>query len=136
MSLLRKSMTDRSGGFVTPRLHVPHEVWTQGSAKLSNTAEKTKVIDVLVAALEDLANASVDFCGSSSGIVSSVDGGERKQGERWAGKLEDFDRAFNQVGVNFGKKLGVGEGFVVKKSVGVAAWSNKFFDKIAAAGKP
>jgi hypothetical protein len=130
-------MTDRSGGFITPRLHVPHEVWTQGSLKLTNSAEKTKVIDVLVAALEELANASVDFCGSSSGIVSSVGGGERKQGERWAGKLEDFDRAFNQVGMSFGKKLGVGEGFVVKKSVGVAAWSNKFFDKIvAAAGKP
>ena len=135
MSLLRKSMTDRNGGFITSRLHVPHEVWTQGSAKLTNIAEKTKVIDVLVAALDELASASVEFCGASSGIASSTGGGERKQAERWASKLEDFDRAFNQVGVTFGRKLGVGEGFVVKKSVGVAAWSNKIFDKIVAAGK-
>lgn len=136
MNLLRKSISDRSGGYITPRLHVPHEVWTQGSAKLTNSAEKTKVIDVLVAALDELANASVDFCGTSNGIVTSTGGGERKQGERWAGKLEDFDRAFNQLGVTFGKKLGVGEGFVVKKSVGMAAWGNKFFDKIGAVGKP
>lgn len=115
---------------------MPHEVWTQGSAKLTNTAEKTRVIDVLVAALEELANASVDFCGTSSGIVTSTGGGEKKQGEKWASKLEDFERAFTQLGVTFGKKLGVGEGFVAKKSMGMAAWSNKFLDKIGAVGKP
>lgn len=136
MSLLRKSIAERSGGYITPRLHVPHEVWTQGSAKLTNTAEKTKVIDVLVAALEELANASVDFCGTSSGVATSTGGGQRKQGEKWAAKLEDFDRSFAQLGVTFGKKLGVGEGFVVKKSIGVTAWGNKFFDKIGAVGKP
>jgi hypothetical protein len=138
MTLLRKTMNDRTGGFITPRLHVPYEVWTQGSAKLTNTAEKIKVIDILAAALDELTNASVDFCGASNDISMSTGGAnnDRKQGEKWAGKLEDFDRAFGQVAETFGKKLGVGGGFVVKKSVGMAAWSNKLFDKIAAAGKP
>ncbi|PVF99122.1 hypothetical protein CPB86DRAFT_703901 [Serendipita vermifera] len=138
MILLRKSMNDRTGGFITPRLHVPYEVWTQGSTKLTNTTEKTKVIDILVAALDELTNASVDFCGASSEISMSTGGAnnDRKTVEKWASKLEDFDRAFGQVAETFGKKLGVGGGFVVKKSVGMAAWSNKLFDKIAAAGKP
>lgn len=137
MSLLRKSMTERTGGYITTRLHVPHEVWTQGSAKLTNTAEKTKVVALLVAALDELSNASVEFCGVTTGIATSTSSGKggRKEGETWAKKLEEFERAFGQVGETFGKKLGVGSGFVVKKSVGMAAWSNKLFDKIATAGK-
>ena len=130
-------MVDRSGGYVTPRLHIPHEVWTQGSAKLTNMPEKVKVIEVLSSALEDLANASIDFCGVSSGIAASSGGadGSKKQAERWASKLEEFDRTFGQLAETFGKKLGVGSGFVVKKSAGMAAWGNKFLDKISTAGK-
>lgn len=136
MSLLRKSMTDRSGGYVTARLHVPHEVWTQGSAKLTNSAEKTKVVDVLVTALDELATASIEFCGTASGITAATGGdGDRKQAEKWAVKLEEFDRAFRTVGETFGKKLGVGGGFVAKKSVGMTAWSSKMFDKITTVGK-
>lgn len=95
------------------------------------------MVDVLVAALDELASASIDFCGTASGIVSSTGGenGDRKRAERWASKLEEFDRAFSSVGENFGKKLGVGGGFVVKKSVGMSAWSSKMFDKITAVGK-
>ncbi|CCA70979.1 hypothetical protein PIIN_04912 [Serendipita indica DSM 11827] len=137
MALLRRSMVDRSGGYVTPRLHIPHEVWTQGSAKLTNMPEKIKVIDVLASALEDLTSASLDFCGASSAIAASTGGadGNRKQAERWASKLEEFDRTFSQLAETFGKKLGVGTGFVVKKSVGMAAWGNKFLDRISTAGK-
>lgn len=130
-------MTDRTGGYITPRLHVPHEVWTQGSAKLTNTTEKTKVIAVLVAALDELSTASVEFCGVTTGIAASASDGKggKKEGETWAKKLEEFERAFGQVGETFGKKLGVGGGFVVKKSVGMASWSTKLFDKISTAGK-
>jgi hypothetical protein len=131
-------MTERTGGYITPKLHVPHEVWTQGSAKLTNSAEKTKAVDVLIAALDELASASIEFCGTNSGITALTGGagGDRKQAEKWAAKLEEFDRAFRAVGETFGKKLGVGGGFVAKKSVGVSAWSSKMFDKIATVGKP
>ncbi|KAG8806451.1 hypothetical protein FRC17_004987 [Serendipita sp. 399] len=140
ISLLRKSITDRSGGYVTSRLHIPHEVWTQGSAKLTNIAEKTKVIDVLLTAMDELSTASIEFCGSATSISTSTGGGkgDKKQGERWAEKLEDFDRAFTQVGETFGKKLGLGGGFVMRKSIGMAAFGSKLLDridKIAASGK-
>ncbi|KAG8760759.1 hypothetical protein FRC14_002055 [Serendipita sp. 396] len=140
ISLLRRSITDRSGGYVTPRLHIPHEVWTQGSAKLTNIAEKTKVIDLLLTAMDELSTASIEFCGSSSSIAASTGGGkgDKKQGDRWAEKLEDFDRTFIQVGETFGKKLGLGGGFVMRKSIGMAAFGSKLMDridKIATSGK-
>lgn len=120
---------NRGGGFVTPRLHVPHEVWTQGGAKLTNAVEKTKVIDLLLSALEELNAASLEFCGAggAAGLPNSpAPATGRKEAERWATKIEDFDRSFKELVVTFSKKLGVGEGVIAKKSVGVAAWSNKF----------
>jgi len=125
MSLLRKSMVDRTGGFVTPKLHVPNEVWTQGGAKLQNHADKMKALDMLAAALEELSTASVEFCGA--GGVNGLSGAlGRNEAERWANKLEDFDRSLSQVGEMYGKKLGVGEGFVAKKTGGMAALTGRF----------
>ena len=125
MSLLRKSMVDRTGGFVTPKLHVPNEVWTQGGAKLQNHADKMKALDVLTTALDELSTASVEFCGA--GGVNGLSGAlGRSEAERWASKLEDFDRSLSQVGEVYGKKLGVGEGFVAKKTGGMAALTGKF----------
>ena len=125
MSLLRKSMVDRTGGFVTPKLHVPNEVWTQGGAKLHNHADKMKALDILAIALDELSTASVEFCGA--GGVNGLSGAlGRNEAERWASKLEDFDRSLSQVGEMYGKKLGVGEGFVAKKTGGMAALTGKF----------
>jgi hypothetical protein len=125
MSLLRKSMVDRTGGFITPKLHVPNEVWTQGGAKLHNHADKMKALDILASALDELITASVEFCGA--GGVTGLSGAlGRTEAERWAGKLEDFDRSLSQVGEVYGKKLGVGDGFVAKKTGGMAALTGKF----------
>jgi len=125
MSLLRKSMVDRTGGFITPKLHVPNEVWTQGGAKLQNHADKMKALDILATSLDELATASVEFCGA--GGVNGLSGAlGRSEAERWAGKLEEFDRSLSQVGEVYGKKLGVGEGFVAKKTGGMAALTGKF----------
>ena len=125
MFLLRKSMVDRTGGFITPKLHVPNEVWTQGGAKLQNHADKMKALDILASALDELSTASVEFCGAggANGLSGALG---RTEAERWASKLEDFDRSLSQVGEMYGKKLGVGEGFVAKKSGGMAALTGKF----------
>ena len=125
MFLLRKSMVDRTGGFITPKLHVPNEVWTQGGAKLQNHADKMKALDILASALDELSTASVEFCGA--GGVNGLSGAlGRTEAERWTSKLEDFDRSLSQVGEVYGKKLGVGEGFVAKKTGGMAALTGKF----------
>ncbi|KAI0932403.1 hypothetical protein AcW2_001045 [Taiwanofungus camphoratus] len=135
MSLLRQTMISKTGGYITRRLHVPQEVWSQGGAKLTNIPEKIRVVEVLCSALEELQNWSVDYFGAgnvSSGMALGIGSIGRKEGEAWASKLEDFTTVCDGVVSNFGKKLGVGEGFVTKKSSGVTSWGGKLtrqFDK-------
>lgn len=122
MSLIRQTMTSKTGGYITRRLHVPQEVWSQGGAKLQNLPEKVRVVEVLCSALEELQNTSVEIFGAgnvSSGMAMGIGSVGRKEGEVWAGKLEEFGAVCDGVVQNFGKKLGVGEGFVVKKTSGV-----------------
>lgn len=122
MNLLRQTMTSRTGGYITRKLHVPQEVWSQGGAKLSNIPEKIRVVEVLGSALEELQNWSVEYFGAgnvSVGMALGIGSIGKKEGEAWATKLEEFMNVCDGVVGNFGKKLGVGEGFATKKSSGV-----------------
>lgn len=123
MNLLRNTMTSQTGGYVTRRLHVPQEVWSQGGAKLTNVLEKVRVVGILCSALEDLQVASSEHFGAgnvSSGLALGIGSVGRKEGEAWIAKLEEFSSICDSVVANFGKKLGVGEGFVLKKNTGVS----------------
>ena len=119
MSLLRITMTSKSGGYITRRLHVPHEVWSQGGAKLLNLPEKVRVVEVLCGALEEVQNASNDIT-ASAGVNGATSPGGRKDFERWLAKLDEWNGACEGVVGSVGKKLGVGEGFGAKKSSGVS----------------
>ncbi|GJJ09403.1 hypothetical protein Clacol_003625 [Clathrus columnatus] len=121
MALLWTTMTSKSGGFVTRRLHVPNEVWSQGGVKLSNLPDKVKVVDVLSSALEELQVAGLAFASSSSNIFLAPSC-TPDDAERWLNKLDDWNAVCDSVVTSFGKKLGVGEGFVVKKNGGVPFW--------------
>ncbi|KAJ6604388.1 hypothetical protein DFH09DRAFT_1242391 [Mycena vulgaris] len=129
MSLLRTTMTSPTGGYVTRRLHVPHEVWSQGGAKLTNVPEKVRVVAILCSALEDLQTNSSEYFGAgnvSSGMALGIGSIGRKEGEAWVARLEDFSTVCDGVVASFGKKLGVGEGFVVKKTTWVTRQVDKF----------
>ncbi|KAJ4489485.1 hypothetical protein C8J55DRAFT_603782 [Lentinula edodes] len=132
MNLLRTTMISGTGGYITRRLHVPQEVWSQGGAKLGNLMEKVRVVDILCTALEDLQGFSSECFGAgnvSSGMALGIGSVGRKEGEAWIAKLEDFSTVCDGVVANFGKKLGVGEGFVIKKTT----WGDKLgrrFDKL------
>jgi len=103
---------------------------------LNNVLEKVRVVEVLCSALEDLQNSSADYFGPGNvstgmGLGSGAVG--RKEGEAWIAKLEEFSAVCDGVVANFGKKLGVGEGFVLKKTTGVTAWGGilaRQFDKV------
>lgn len=134
MSLLRKTMISKTGGYITRRLHVPQEVWSQGGAKLTNIPEKIRVVEVLCSALEEIHTWSVEYFGAgsvSAGMVLGIGSIGRKEGESWASKLEEFSSTCDGVVGNFGKKLGVGEGFATKKTSGVS-----LSEKIPAVGNP
>jgi hypothetical protein len=126
MNLLRITMTSKSGGYITRRLHVPQEVWSQGGAKLNNVPEKVRVVEILCSAFEELQASSVDYFGAgnvSGGLTLGIGSVGRKEGEAWLGKLEEFSVVCDGVVANFGKKLGVGEGFALKKTSGVSLQS-------------
>ncbi|KAI6158754.1 hypothetical protein EDD17DRAFT_1619597 [Pisolithus thermaeus] len=128
MKLLANTMISKSGGYITRRLHVPQ-------AKLSNIPEKVRVVEVLCSALEEMQQVSVELFGAGSvcsGFALGIGSVGRKEAETWVAKLEDFSSICDSVVANFGKKLGVGEGFVLKKSGGVTSWGGKLtrqFDK-------
>ncbi|KAL0575038.1 hypothetical protein V5O48_006939 [Marasmius crinis-equi] len=131
MNLLRTTMISSTGGYITRRLHVPQEVWSQGGAKLGNLMEKVRVVAILCTALEELQASSSEYFGAgnvSSGMAMGIGSIGKREGEVWLGKLEDFSSVCDGVVANFGKKLGVGEGFAVKKTT----WGDKLgrrFDK-------
>ncbi|KAF8640853.1 hypothetical protein AX17_000501 [Amanita inopinata Kibby_2008] len=131
MNLLRVTMTSITGGYVTRRLHVPFEVWSQGGAKLANVPEKIRVVEILSSALEDLQTSSSEYFGAgnvSSGLAMGIGSVGRKEAEGWFAKLDDFCAVCDGIEANFGKKLGVGEGFVPKKNAlaGLAKKIDKF----------
>ncbi|KAI9572781.1 hypothetical protein HD554DRAFT_2202639 [Boletus coccyginus] len=134
MALLANTMNTKSGGYITRRLHVPQGVWSQGGAKLTNVPEKVRVVEVLCSALEEMQQSSVEFFGAGSvcsGLALGIGSVGRKEAEAWVSKLEEFSSICDSVVANFGKKLGVGEGFVSKKT-GVTSWGGKLtrqFDK-------
>ncbi|KAG2077086.1 hypothetical protein BDR04DRAFT_1002233 [Suillus decipiens] len=132
MALLANTMTSKSGGYITRRLHVPQEVWSQGGAKLTNIPEKVRVVEVLCSALEEMQQCSGECFGASvgSGLALGIGSVTRKEAETWVGKLEEFSSICDSVVANFGKKLSVGEGFVVKKSGGVTSWGGKLTRQI------
>ena len=121
MALLGDTMVSKSGGYITRRLHVPQEVWSQGGAKLTSIPEKVRMVEVLCSALEEMQQCSVESFGACvcSGLALGIGSVTRKEAEAWVGKLEEFCSICDSIVANFGKKLGVNEGFVVKKSGGV-----------------
>ncbi|KAF8334004.1 uncharacterized protein EI90DRAFT_3050620 [Cantharellus anzutake] len=117
MSLLLTSMSSKQGGFLTRKLYVPHDVWSQGGAKLNNLPEKGKCVEALNTALEEVVTGSGEF----------FRGAGRSSAERWLKCLEEFSTVCEGVLSSVGKKLGVGEGIVsARKGSGVTSWSGKF----------
>jgi hypothetical protein len=89
---------------------------------LSNIPEKIRVVEVLSSALEDIQSCSGEHFGVgnvSVGMAMGIGSVGKKEADLWAAKLEEFSIVCDGVVGNFGKKLGVGEGFVTKKSNGV-----------------
>lgn len=136
MNLLRVTMSSNSGGYITRRLHVPFEVWSQGGAKLANIPEKIRVVAILSSALEDLQGSSAEHFGAgnvSSGLALGIGSIGRNEAAGWNAKLDEFAAVCDGIEANFGKKLGVGEGLVPKKNALTSL--TKKFDKFTTGKK-
>ena len=111
MSLLLASITSKQGGYLTRKLYIPHDVWSQGGAKLGNLTEKGKCVELLNAGLEEVAVGSGEF----------FRGAGRGNAEKWLKCLDEWSVVCESVLAGPGKKLGVGEGFTGRKSNAVRA---------------
>lgn len=85
-----------------------------------NLPEKVRVVEVLCSSLEEVQHMSGGTFGGGNVSASLVPGIGKKEGEQWSIKLEEFSNVCDGVVANFGKKLGVGEGFMIKKASGVS----------------
>ncbi|CAE6432654.1 unnamed protein product [Rhizoctonia solani] len=117
MACLLVSLTHQSGGYLTPKLHVPHEVWSQGGAKLANVPDKLRVLESLVDHLIGLRECS-------EGFFSGLRGGED-----FMKRLDEWVRHCESLNTEYAKKLGVGEG-VIKKRGGMTDKIMRGFDRI------
>ncbi|KAG8969130.1 hypothetical protein FRC03_004445 [Tulasnella sp. 419] len=129
MNLLHASMTNTSGGYLTKRLHVPHTVWTQGGAKLTNIVDKGKCIAFLESGLDELVKASTEFVKNSNPAAASVTIC-RVAGERWLRALDEWVGVCDAIVANLGKKLGLGDGTNLTKKT--AGWNKvtRTFDRM------
>ncbi|KAJ1310220.1 hypothetical protein OPQ81_006962 [Rhizoctonia solani] len=117
MGCLLTSLTNQSGGYLTPKLHVPHEVWSQGGAKLVNVPDKMRVVESLVDHLIGLRECSDGFFTG------------RRGGEEFLKRLDEWNKHCDFLVAEYGKKLGVGEG-VIKKRGGMTDKIMRGFDRI------
>ena len=119
MAALRQSMTSKTGAYLTRRLHVPYETWTApaGLAKLLVIGEKSIVASRVASALNDVTRASEEFCGFGPGSGAEPDEADF---QRWITALGAWESFCEAISTESGKKLGVGEGFVTKKTGGVS----------------
>lgn len=85
-----------------------------------NLPEKVRVVEVLCSSLEEVQHISGGIFGAGNVSTSLAPGIGKKEGELWSLKLEEFSNVCDGVVANFGKKLGVGEGFMIKKTSGVS----------------
>ena len=131
MSLLHTSIVTPTGGYITRKLHVPHDVWTQGGAKLTNLVEKGKCIAVVQQGLDDLSKASHEFLRAPPQINPAF---ARAVGDRWVRALDEWIGVCDGIIVNMGKKLGMNEGMTAKKNTG---WTKvtRTFEKMTNAKK-
>lgn len=116
MQALRQSMTSKTGAYLTRRLHIPHEVWSVGNlGKLNAVSDKVIVLEKLARVLDEVGTASANFCGFGAPTADPT----REEVERWLVKLDEWAAVCEDVVLKDGKKLGIGEGFVARKSGGV-----------------
>lgn len=122
MYLLYISIT--AGGYISRKLHVPRDVWTQGGAKLTSLPEKGKCVAIIDQGLDELSKASKEFLRAAQVNAAGLSGTgiSRAVGERWLRALDEWVQVCDGVVGNLGKKLGVGDGGASKKAAG---WGNK-----------
>ncbi|GAA94256.1 uncharacterized protein L969DRAFT_91054 [Mixia osmundae IAM 14324] len=121
LRLLEMSITD--GGFVTPRLFIPPQIWAQSRIKLTATETKLRILEAVSQGLEILEKEGRDMLKPSSNRTPY------QAAKGFAKELESFGDLLDELQGDSAKKLGFTD-TSRKKSFG-ASWSSKLSKSIA-----
>lgn len=114
MRVLRSTMVSPSGAYVTKRLHVSPETWSQSGVHLANLDAKLDALASLTDALANMERAGKEFEQAAKPLVVGME---------WMRVLEAGERAVDDVQFTLGKKLGMEFGGTVKIKSGVRIYS-------------
>lgn len=131
MRLLLLSM--QRGAYLSQRLYVPKELWSQpgGSARLLALDTKIKMLELVSNGLEAVEVAGRPMCKPPSGQNPGM---EAMFASRFAKQLEDFDAILVEVQNTLAKKLGFVDGWSASSSSGKKGGSAAGGDSGAAGG--
>jgi hypothetical protein len=111
MRQLRQSI--QTGGYITPRLYIPKQLWTQGGIKLLHLETKVRVIDLLLAGLESLEKTGEPLI-STTPIPPMAS--RLSASEKLIKELDSFDSLLEEAQSTLSKKLGFIEASGGKKA--------------------
>lgn len=103
LRLIHLAIISPSGGFISPRLHLPHALWTQNSTKLP-------FLDIKIRMLEFLAQQVATVGRMGDAVAVRTDGPEeglRDAAVAYMRGLEELNGLMEEIMDKFGKKLGL-----------------------------
>lgn len=117
MRQLRETM--QTGGYLTPRLYIPRQLWTQVGIKLLHTETKVRMLDLLLSGLEAIERAGEPVLAGNINLPASA---KAEAAQRLLRELGSFEGMMDGVQSTLSKKLGSIEAPGAKKAgqVGVA----------------
>ncbi|KAM0749854.1 hypothetical protein T439DRAFT_381412 [Meredithblackwellia eburnea MCA 4105] len=111
-----------SGAYITPRLYVPKQMWSQAGVKLVAVETKVRMLDLLLTGLEGADKAG-------EGLVRLQgfwEGVRAKEGAAaFAKELEDLEGLMSGIQSTLAKKLGYGSSGKKTTGASFSAWSSK-----------
>ncbi|ORY55551.1 hypothetical protein BCR35DRAFT_271856 [Leucosporidium creatinivorum] len=113
---------DGQGAYVTPRLFVPPQVWSQAGVKLVALETKVRMLDLLLSGLDSLSKVAVGWSEGRANVKG------------WNSELESFEGLMEGIQSTLSKKLGYGTGGKKMGSTSFSAWSSKLsrsLDRVA-----
>lgn len=94
-----------SGAYLTPRLYIPKQLWSQSSIKLVHTETKVRMLDLLLNGLESIERTAGDILLIDGNIKAGNVGSKIDAANRLMRELESFDGMLDGVQSTLAKKL-------------------------------
>ncbi|KAK4701592.1 hypothetical protein P7C70_g4638, partial [Phenoliferia sp. Uapishka_3] len=113
-----------SGAYVTPRLYVPKQMWSQTGVKLVAVETKVRMLDLLLTGLEGMEKSGEELI-RKEGWKATERGREMEVARGFAKELEDLEGLMGGIQSTLAKKLGYGTSGKKTGPTSFSAWSSK-----------